>query len=486
MHREKIDSGVERQILIAMIMSKEFLGQAYPIFELKLVEARHFKRIAKWCLDYYRQYKKAPQKDIESIYRGWIESVDPSEDQIEATHDFLDRLSSQYEKQYDINIPYMLDELSRFMARRKLSVLQESLAYHLSEGDSEEAERAVLEYKSVDAGASTGTDLLNDDKAWTDAFAEKEQPIIEFSGDAGKFFNSALTRDALIAIQAPEKRGKTWMCIELALRALRQRRKVAFFEVGDLSESQTTKRFGVRFASRPLRKNQCGVIQIPKSIQFFDGDDDEEDLPENVRKAGCDVIYDYVTREKHLTLNSTIAGRRRFLKTCGLSEKNPYLMASTHPNSSINIRGIEGILDRWKLEKEFVPDVIIIDYADILAPEDSTKQARDQINDTWKAMRRMSQEKHCLVIAPTQANAASYGSDVQSMQNFSEDKRKMAHVTGMMGLNQNHHEKDIGVMRLNWIVLRESPFNTSNCLYIGQCMTLGRAITCATFRHKAG
>ena len=84
-----------------------------------------------------------------------------------------------------------------------------------------------------------------------------------------------------------------------------------------------------------------------------------------------------------------------------------------------------------------------------------------------------------MVIAPTQADAASYGLDTLEASNFSEDKRKLAHVTGMLGLNQNASEKDGGIMRLNWIVLREGEFNTSRCLHVGQCLSLGRAFCCA-------
>ena len=129
-----------------------------------------------------------------------------------------------------------------------------------------------------------------------------------------------------------------------------------------------------------------------------------------------------------------------------------------------------------------MPDVIIIDYADILAPEPNTGQLniRDQINSTWKALRRLSQEKHCLVIAPTQADAASYNQTLLDLRNFSEDKRKLSHVTGMLGLNQTKEEKGRGIMRLNWIVLREDNFQTDRCLYVGQCLTLGRAFSCCT------
>jgi hypothetical protein len=47
-------------------------------------------------------------------------------------------------------------------------------------------------------------------------------------------------------------------------------------------------------------------------------------------------------------------------------------------------------------------------------------------------------------------------------------------------LNQTDEEKEIGVMRLNWIVLRENAFNSKHCLWVGQCLALGRAFYCAS------
>ena len=99
----------------------------------------------------------------------------------------------------------------------------------------------------------------------------------------------------------------------------------------------------------------------------------------------------------------------------------------------------------------------------------------------WKALRRLSQEKHCLVMAPTQADAASYDAYTLTAKNFSEDKRKLGHVTGMLGLNQIEEEKVAGIMRLNWIVLREAPFSIDRFLYVGQCLPLARSFCCSYF-----
>ena len=472
MRRRKIDSQIERQLITAMIMSKEFLGQAVPVIDLDLIESDHFRLIGRWCLDYFETYKKAPQDHIETIYHAWSEKQEEPTATTEAIHAFLEDLSDQYEAAEDLNVPYLLDTLGSFLTIRKLSRVRDGLDYSLHQGDEKEAERSILDYRGITIGAGAGIDPLNDEKAWERAFAEPVKPLFTFPGDAGRFLNAALVRDSLIGIQGPEKRGKTWWCVEFVMRALRERRKVALFEVGDLSESQIMLRLGVRLSGRPGRKDLCGSIGIPLSIERPESGSGGE--------AHAKVLMKSKDYQHPVTKNACLKACKRFLRSCGIPRGKPYIKISIHANSSINVRGIEGILQGWEMQEKFIPDVIVIDYADILSAEDPNKQARDQVNDTWKALRRLSQERHCLVIVPTQADAGSYDINTQSMKNFSEDKRKLAHVTGMIGLNQNDQEKQLNIMRLNWLVLRESPYSSSYCLHVAQCISLGKAFCCAT------
>ena len=124
--------------------------------------------------------------------------------------------------------------------------------------------------------------------------------------------------------------------------------------------------------------------------------------------------------------------------------------------------------------------MIVIDYADILAMNDA-KDERGQINETWKALRTLSQVFHCLVVTATQADAKSYDTDTMSMANFSEDKRKFAHVTGMFGINQTPPEKNKQLYRLNWLVLRESEFDVNKTVHVASCLKIANPAVCSCF-----
>jgi hypothetical protein len=243
------------------------------------------------------------------------------------------------------------------------------------------------------------------------------------------------------------------------------------------------------------KKNQCDTCHLKHRESAIGLDMDEEEIaalaktPEEfIAKAPAKYkpcahcaefhpkLYQGAAWYKKAHVNNPLTWREALKLGRQFSNrlKGREFKLDTHPNSSISVKGIEARLDAWEHFDGFVPDVIIIDYADILAAEDGRIEFRHQENEKWKALRALSQKRHCLVIVATQANAQSYDASVLKMKHVSEDKRKYAHVTGMIGLNQSEEEKTQGIMRLNWLVLRESDFEISKTVKVLQCLKVGR------------
>jgi hypothetical protein len=84
-------------------------------------------------------------------------------------------------------------------------------------------------------------------------------------------------------------------------------------------------------------------------------------------------------------------------------------------------------------------------------------------------------------LTASQADANSYDASVQTRKNFSEDKRKLSHVNGVVGINVRDKEKEMGVMRLNWVVLREGEFSNRKCVYVAGNLAIANPVTCSSF-----
>ena len=467
MKRKVFDTSLERMFLTGLATSTPFLSAASSVLDLGFVDSQHFRLIAKWSLDYFRQYGEAPGDHIHALFRAWQAKFHPPDSESDPIEAVIDNLPDPDDK---LNVPFLLDQLGTFMTKARLQRASDNLTSALAENDMPASMEAITNVVPANMSQETGVDLLNDRGVWKRAFAEAHEPLITYGGAAGLFFNPVLMRDGLIGVQAPEKTGKTFWCMELAHAALANRLRVAFFQVGDLTEHQFMKRWAVRLSGRPLQQRDCGEVEVPRRITIA-RDAEGKAVPSVDKKIERkSVPVDYMGAYK---------AARRFLRKTGVQKDSKRFITSTHPICTVNVADIDSLLHRWKTEWGFVADVIIIDYADILAPEDGSKEERHQVNDTWKALRRLSQQWHALVITPTQAKATSYTAKRMGKQHFSEDKRKLAHVTGMLGLNQTEEEKELGIMRLNWIAVREAASNPAQCLYVAQCLKLGRAMCCA-------
>jgi hypothetical protein len=146
-------------------------------------------------------------------------------------------------------------------------------------------------------------------------------------------------------------------------------------------------------------------------------------------------------------------------------------------------RMLEGDEKAWFYYEKFVPDVIIIDYADIIAPTKGFRgEYRHQIDDIWKRLRRMAQERNALVATVSQSDRAGFFEDVTEVH-VAEDIRKLAHVTCMLGLSQKKEEKDLGIMRVGQIAIREGKSVTDQAVVL-YSYDIGRAVLDSRFKSE--
>jgi hypothetical protein len=293
------------------------------------------------------------------------------------------------------------------------------------------------------------------------------------------------------------------------MRAYAQKRKVAFFQAGDMTEEEQLVRIGSYLAKKPTRKIDCGDIYIPCQDCIknqMDMCDDKlresdfgvlEDLEDRTKLTKALLIealqnnptykpcfncvkwqrsklgsiwFKKIVVKDPLTAREAKQKFRDFFVKAGRSIK-----LKSYANYTLTVSEIERVLEVWKRKEKFIPDLILVDYADLLVPE-VRMEFRHQQDNIWRRLRGLSQTWDALLVAPTQSDSGSFKVNRIDMGNFSEDKRKLDHVTAMFGLNQDKdgREKNIGVMRINKIVLREGDFHPTQEVHVLQQLKIGR------------
>jgi hypothetical protein len=449
MRIERVSGKEERRIVIGMIVDPLVCGRIATKWERNLFQSKWANIVGELCVKYHTQYGKAPGKAIEGMFDAWSTEA-RDKDTVELVDRFLGGLSDEYEDlASETNSGYLIDVAEKHFTRNKLKRLSANVDGDIDAGDVDKALRRVREFAAVEMGNGAGIDVLQDVQALERAFAEKSEPLFTMPGALNEFFGNSLTREGFLAFLAPEKRGKTWWLCEMAWRAMLHRLRVAFFSVGDESQEEMMMRFCIRAAKWPMYPK---TLLIPKHIRRGK-DDPEVETMERVFEKG--LSFQRGAAAFYETMRYKIKSKRSFLRL------------AVYPNSSLTVSGIDDQLKVWE-QDDWVPDVIITDYMDILLESGAGDEHRQRINQTWKDMRGLTQRWHALGISATQADAASYDKHTMGPSNFSEDKRKLAHVTGMVGINQTFSEKDKGIMRLNWIVRRGAGYNSrKTCIVAG-------------------
>lgn len=466
---KKQDSANLRRVLIGLVTDAVVVSRLSDRWEDSgLFGPAWANLVAWWCIRYFRKYEKPIGLSIESTFDRWAEDRE-DKDTVQMIAQFLLLLSEEHDPEEPLNSEYLLDLAKEQIQIAQIKRLNESTENLLLLGKVQDAQDEVTSFREVNLGVGSYVEPHVDFSAWVQAFEQDDQrALFRYPGELGRLIGDAMHRDALISWMGVEKAGKSYTLVDATVRALRKRLKVAYFEAGDLGQSEVITRIGERITGKPRRR---GTYRVP----YTEVEDKSDLSPE-------DVLWD------ESVLEDTVGPQSGYKAYNALVREKPLLRVSSHPNSSLSTTDIDGMIGQWTIEG-WAPDVVVIDYADILAPNKGIKDPLEQIDDIWKHLRRISQKWHCLVLTATQASANAYDQTRPlSRKNFSGRKTKLAHVNGMIGLNVGMAVNEEGdgprPINWNWIVRRNDYSNENWLVSVFGCLGIGRPILITTPKNS--
>ena len=96
------------------------------------------------------------------------------------------------------------------------------------------------------------------------------------------------------------------------------------------------------------------------------------------------------------------------------------LIVKEYPTRSAGIQTIKNHIDKLR-RRDFVPDMIIVDYGDLIRPESSRKdEKRHQLETIYEELRGLAQEVECPVWTASQTNRSGLNAEVITMESISE------------------------------------------------------------------
>ena len=148
-----------------------------------------------------------------------------------------------------------------------------------------------------------------------------------------------------------------------------------------------------------------------------------------------------------------------------LIKNNPGdLRIKEFPTSSVSSKIIENYIYSLSIYENFKPDLIIIDYADILLPNEEDKKAGSYINAgrVVEQMRALGYIYECPVLTATQSNRGGYNIDIADFNetHIGESMKKLFTLDTLIVLNSTDSQRMVGEADMKILKCRNGAKNS--------------------------
>lgn len=445
MKREKIDLLNEKDILVGLIVSDEFCKEISPIIDIKDLQVDYSRVIVSWIKPYFDEFGKAPKTDILKLYRSHISEIS-NESLQNNILTFIEKLDEKYNSKR--NDAYAIQEAIKYLKSRNLQNLSQDIEAYIISGDIDKAESLITRYRKVEKESGESVDLLNDADIVRESFTEEQDKLFSFNGAYGRLVGD-IHREDFVAFLASMKVGKTFTLIDCGIEALKNGLNVVMFSL-EMSRTNMIKRVWKSLSGQVTEDVE---ITVPEFVQEGEKYRVEE---KTVHKKASSILE---VEKKQKSLKRLFRGGN--------------LKIFAEPAYSMTVEKLETKLDDLN-HNGFIPDVIIIDYADIMLPSNSRLDYRNQLDDIWKRLRAMAQKRKCAVFTASQASRGAINKEATADM-ISEDIRKLAHVTSMVSISKDEYCKNHSLAMFSQLAVREGEPITERVIAT-QCLSLGRPV----------
>ena len=480
---------IERRIAIGLITNDQYLREIAPVFNADLLKDEAAKKIASWCIRYFNKHGKAPLEDIGIIFESYTRRGKLNQEESEDIGSILDDLSDEYQTQAENNPEVLIDETFAYFDENRLVRLADDIKAEAQRGNLLEANVLLATNKQIQRIARVDDNFFADDINRTQKiFEDVQEPILEYPGKMGQLLNRHFVRGGFVGFLGPEKVGKTWWGMDISFQAQRAGRKVAFFAAGDMNREEMELRKYIYMAKKSNELEYCGELMIPVVDCFWNQNGqcpagcgespirgDKPPAFKDLQQVYTDAFEQYGSDHTPCT---KCQGKKEFLgapwfkvrnKIEPLNWKEAYNIErkfakrfksagwrfKDYTSDTLTPRMIDNQLAIWH-EEGFDADLTVIDYPDIMASDEEDRKLdfRIQEGKKWLKLRGLSHKWHQLVVVFTQSDALSYGKPWLDLSNYSESKGKYSHATAFFGLNQTDEEAELGLFRINQLIVR--------------------------------
>ena len=393
------------KVITSLLTDKSFLEQISDIMVSSYFESDANSWIVDTILEYHKEYKSSPTLEVMKVK---LEKVD---------HDVLKEQIIQHLKDAwkfteSTDLDYIKDQALDFCKNQEIKRAILASVELLKNGDYEGIKAKVDGALKAGADKDIGHDYMTSiEERYTDAVRDVQATPWEVINE---LTDGGLGRGELGVMVAPAGIGKSWALMNVGADAVKKGKTVLHYTL-ELNEAYV----GLRYDSVIT-----GIAN--QNLKHY-----QEDIKEQLSKLNGELII------KH------------------------------YPTKTISVMGLRSHVEKCIMQGK-KPDVIIVDYADLLRGHGQEK--RHELEGIYEDLRGMAGEYEIPVWTASQANRSALEEDIIDASKISESYGKVMVADFVLSLSRKVQDKLSGTGRWHVIKNRFGPdgitlpskMNTSN------------------------
>jgi replicative DNA helicase len=388
----KYGKDFQERIFQAMLLDHTWASQMMEVMTSDYFEIKYLQYLSNRFFGFYAKYKNFPTLQLlVSIIR---EELTTGNDIIlrEQVIEYLSRIKASPNLG---DIKFVKEKALDFCKKQVLKKALEESVLAISNENYESVLNIMKDALAKGATSTTGHVFFEDYEARFQKISRITCPTGIPQLDKKGVMNGGLARGEIGVITAPTGVGKSHFLVSVGASALKAGKNVVHYTF-ELTETAV----GVRYDS-----NLC---DIPSS--------DVQDRKE-------EVLSNY--------------------------ENNNFgrLIIKEYPTGSASVLTIRNHLEKLAM-KDFIPSLIVIDYADIMRSTRRYDSLRHELKLIYEELRNLAMEMKIPVWTASQANREAANADVVGLDNMSEAYGKAMVADVVVSLSRKQLEKSTGAGRL--------------------------------------
>ena len=390
---------IQRGILYLLKSNKDFYLQIINLVQPDYFEFPSHSKIFGKVKEHYEKYGKLPTDDF------IIQDIKPTLGARENASDYEDELS--YINNVDTstvgNTEYMLDLVEGFAKKEAMKAAIADSISLIKENRIDEVEalvrKALLINRDVDTGQDYFSDLIG---RWDRIFNKKNEVKYKtVLPSINKSLEGGLGAKEMAMVVAPPGVGKSLYLVNQGVHSMIEGRKVLYISL-EMSEDKIAQRFDSIMTLVPQfkLKDPANQLTVKERLDMF-----QQEFP------------------------------------------GSQLVIKEFPTGQATINTIRNLLVQLKNYDEFEPDLLIVDYLELLRPTREILQEYHAQQKTAEELRGVAMEYNFLVWTATQTNRQGRMVKIITDAELGDSYGKIRTCDFAMSLNQSEEEFDEGKMR---------------------------------------